>query len=68
MPLAKSRIMFTYEDLKNWEPDNYHHEIIEGEHIMSPSPGIYHQAITRKLTVILSQYIEWRCTIWKKIN
>ena len=58
MGLAKTHIMFTYEDLKSWEPDNYRHEIIEGEHFMSPSPSIYHQEIIRKLTIQLSRYVE----------
>ena len=50
--------MFTYEDLKSWEPDNYRHEIIEGEHFMSPSPSVYHQEIIRKLTIYLSQHVQ----------
>ncbi|MCK6623107.1 MAG: Uma2 family endonuclease [Calditrichaceae bacterium] len=58
MVLTKNRVMFTYEDLKNWEPDNFRHEIIEGEHIMSPSPRIPHQEIVRKLTIFLSKYVE----------
>lgn len=58
MSLAKTHIMFTYEDLKSWEPDNYRHEIIEGEHFMSPSPNVYHQKIVGQLFTALLKYIE----------
>lgn len=58
MVLAKNRVMFTYEDLKNWEPDNFRHEIIEGEHLMSPSPRIPHQEIVGRLYLHLFQYIQ----------
>ena len=58
MSTVKNKVLFTYEDLKHWEPDNYRHEIVEGEHFMSPSPNIYHQKIVRRLTIFLSQYVE----------
>jgi len=58
MAFVKTHVMFTYEDLKSWEPDNYRHEIIEGEHFMSPSPNVYHQEIVRKLTIYLSRYVQ----------
>lgn len=50
--------MFTYEDLKSWEPDNYRHEIIEGEHFMSPSPSVYHQKIVGQLFTALLKFVE----------
>jgi len=58
MATVKNKILFTYEDLKNWEPDLYRHEIIEGEHFMSPSPNIYHQEIVLNLGTHLSYYVK----------
>lgn len=58
MPLAQKKVIFTYQDLQNWEPDNYRHEIIEGEHFMTPSPSTYHQRIVGKLYNILYDHVE----------
>ncbi len=47
--IAPPKIRFTYENLLLWEDDHRRHEIIEGEHFMSPSPTSYHQHISRNL-------------------
>ena len=58
MSVARKKIMFTYDDLQYWEDDHLRHEIIEGEHYMSPSPITKHQRIAGKLFRRLSDYIE----------
>lgn len=58
MSLAEKRAIFTYQDLQLYEPDQYRHEIVEGEQYMSPSPSIIHQRIVRKLGIFLSSYVE----------
>lgn len=58
MSLARRKIVFTYQDLENFQPDNYRHEISEGEHLMTPSPGTYHQRIVGRLYKYLSDYVE----------
>jgi Uma2 family endonuclease len=58
MSLARKKILFTYQDLEFFEPDNYRHEISEGEHFMTPSPSTYHQKIVGNLYRKLSDYVE----------
>ncbi len=58
MPLARRKVIFTYQDLENWEPDSFPHEIMEGEHFITPSPSVYHQKIAGILYRRLSEYVE----------
>lgn len=61
MPLAEKKIIFNYNDLVNWEEDQRRHELIEGEHFMTPSPNTYHQEISGNLFWHLKTYIEKHC-------
>ncbi len=58
MAVAEKKILFTYDDLLNWEEDNFRHELIEGEHFMTPSPSIYHQKISINLAWALKKYVD----------
>lgn len=58
MSLAEKKIVFTYQDLLNWEDDQKRHELIEGEHFMTPSPNTHHQEISMNLSWFLRTYIE----------
>ena len=58
MSLAEKKILFTYRDLLNWEDDQKRHELIEGGHIVTPSPNIYHQELSGNLFWYLKTYIE----------
>jgi len=58
MPVAEKKIIFTYDDLLNWEEDKFRHELIEGEHFMTPSPSVYHQKISINLSWRLKDYID----------
>lgn len=56
--IAPKKIRFTYDDLLLWEDDHLRHEIIEGEHFMSPSPTPYHQHISRNLLYEIWDYVK----------
>ncbi len=58
MSVVEKKILFTYDDLLNWEDDKFRHELIEGEHFMTPSPNLYHQKISIKLARYVSIYAE----------
>ncbi len=53
-------VKFTYEDYLLFPDDGKRHEIIEGEHYMTPSPTTKHQRILGKLFRILSQFVDER--------
>lgn len=49
-----SSVKFSYADLRNFPDDGRRHEIIDGEHYVTPSPVTKHQRIVRKLGFALS--------------
>ena len=58
--LTGSPVKLTYDDYLLLPDDNNVHEIIDGEHYMSPSPGTYHQTVSRRLQFLLYEAIELR--------
>src|SRR5712691_4590170 len=56
--MAKKAIQFTYDDYLLFPYDRNRHQIIEGEHYMTPSPSLYHQDISRNLQKILAEFVE----------
>lgn len=56
--MAKKAIQFTYDDYLLFPDDRNRHQIIEGEHYMTPSPILYHQDISRNLQKILVEFVE----------
>lgn len=48
----------TYDDYARIPDDGQRHEIIDGEHYVSPAPFIPHQRISRRLTLRLGGLIE----------
>jgi Uma2 family endonuclease len=50
-------VKFTYDDFLNFPDDGKRHEIIDGEHFVTPSPNTKHQRIVVNLTVVLSAYL-----------
>lgn len=48
----------TYNDLLAWPDDQMRHELIDGEHFMSPSPLVRHQRILRRLLHALEGWNE----------
>jgi Uma2 family endonuclease len=47
----------TYQDLLRLPEDLLRHELIDGEHFMSPAPAVKHQRVVVNLTRILSTFV-----------
>jgi Uma2 family endonuclease len=47
----------TWEDYLAIPPDGKRHELIDGEHYVSPAPNIRHQRIAAKLHVVLARIV-----------
>ncbi len=52
------QLKLNYEDYLNLPNDGNRHEIIDGEHYMTPSPQTRHQIVSIKIARILANYIE----------
>ena len=48
---------WTYADLVALPEDQLRHELIDGEHVVTPSPAIPHQVILWNLTELLAPYL-----------
>ena len=57
MSVPNRSIKFTYEDYLLFPDDGKRHELIDGEHYVTPSPKTKHQRVTVKLTFLLEQHI-----------
>lgn len=57
MPIPE-KMKLTYDDYLNFPDDGKRHEIIDGEHFMTPSPQSRHQIVSRNLERILANYAE----------
>jgi Uma2 family endonuclease len=47
----------TYQDLLRLPEDLLRHELIDGEHYVSPAPNLKHQSIVVNLVVLLSNFV-----------
>lgn len=57
-PASAPSVKFTYDDLLNFPDDGKRHEVIEGEHYVTPSPNTKHQAVSMNLTRAFILYLE----------
>ena len=57
-PATAPSVKFTYEDFLNFPNDGKRHEIIDGEHYVTPSPNTKHQAVSSNLHGILWTYLQ----------
>ena len=48
----------TYEDYLTFPDDGKRHEIVDGEHFVTPAPNLKHQAISMNLSVILKVFLD----------
>ena len=48
----------TYDDFLLFPDDGKRHELIDGEHYVSPSPNIRHQRISLRLALIVGSWLE----------
>ena len=49
---------FTYDDFVHFPDDGKRHEIIDGEHYVSPSPNVKHQTVSMNLTRAFIPYLD----------
>ena len=57
MPIPE-QLKLTYDDYLNFPNDRKRHEIIDGEHYITPAPQTRHQIVSRNIEQILVNYIE----------
>ena len=57
MPQLAQHLKWTYEDFLLFPDDGKRHELIDGEHIMSPSPFTKHQRILVNLTIVIGTFL-----------
>lgn len=53
-----TRLGLTYDDYALFPEDGKRHEIIEGEHFMTPAPSLRHQRICLNIAALMRQHIE----------
>lgn len=56
MPIPEE-LKFTYEDYVCFPDDGKRHEIIDGEHFMTPAPQTRHQIVSANLERVLANYV-----------
>jgi len=54
----QARHRWTYSDLVALPDDQLRHELIDGEHFVSPSPATAHQEISKRLFLALNTFVE----------
>ena len=54
---ASDRVKLTYEDLVALPDDGMRHELIDGEHYVTPSPATPHQLILGNLYLLIANYV-----------
>jgi len=56
--VENSKIKLTYEDYVGFPEDGQRHEVIDGDHYVTPSPELYHQSLSGRIFVQLFRQIE----------
>jgi len=51
-------VKLTYDDFVLFPDDGLRHELIDGEHYVTPSPNTKHQSISINLTVLIGSWLE----------
>src|SRR5947207_2817503 len=52
------RVKLTYDDYVLFPDDRMRHELIDGEHFVTPAPGMRHQRIAMRLTLAIASWLE----------
>jgi len=58
MNATPARVRFTYEDYLLFPADGRRHELVQGEHIVTPSPVEKHQRLVTRLILLLAGMAE----------
>ena len=53
-----SHTRLTYQDFLNFPDDGQRHELIAGEHYVTPSPNIPHKRLVVRLTIAIGNYLD----------
>jgi len=56
-PTARADPRLTYDDFVLFPDDGKRHEIIDGEHYVTPSPSARHQRLVLRLSVATANYL-----------
>jgi Uma2 family endonuclease len=56
-PATKHDTRLTYDDFLLFPDDGQRHELIDGEHYVSPSPSVRHQRLLRRLSTAIDTYL-----------
>lgn len=56
MPLPAGTAKLTYADFLRLPEDGQRHELLDGEHVVTPSPRTKHQAVVVNLTLLLATW------------
>ena len=54
---ADPRLKLTYDDFLLFPDDGKRHELIDGEHYVTPSPNLRHQAISGRLHLLIGTWL-----------
>ena len=55
---ASPRMKLTYDDYLLFPDDGKRHELIDGEHFVTPTPILRHQAIAGRLHLLIAIYLK----------
>ena len=55
---ASSGLKLTYDDFVLFPDDGMRHELIDGEHYLTPSPNMRHQQISMNLVLLIGNWLE----------
>ena len=56
--VAQTATKLTYDDFVLFPDDGKRHELIDGEHFVSPSPNLRHQRVLRDFGFLLHRFVE----------
>lgn len=57
-PVRTEPFRFTYEDYLRFPDDGRRHELIDGEHVVTPAPTLRHQELLLRIASTLSEYLK----------
>jgi len=55
---ARAAVKLTYDDFVHFPDDGRRHELIDGEHYVTPSPSTRHQGISGNLFLLIGNWLE----------
>ena len=58
MKAATPRVKLTYDDFVLFPDDGKRHELIDGEHYVTPSPNIRHQQLLGRLYLLIGSWLQ----------